>query len=76
MYLRNCWYVAAWARDIAPDALVPVTLLDEPLVLYRKSDGSLVALADRCCHRLAPLSMGCIEGDDLRIMRALVKAAA
>lgn len=68
MFVRNCWYVAAWARDIAPDVLVPVTLLDEPLVLYRKSNGGLVALADRCCHRLAPLSMGRTEGDDLRCM--------
>ena len=68
MYVHNCWYVAAWSRDIKPDSLVPVTLLDEPLVLYRKGDGGLVALADRCCHRLAPLSLGRTEGDDLRCM--------
>ena len=37
-------------------------------MLYRKSDGGLVALQDRCCHRFAPLSLGRIEHDDLRCM--------
>jgi vanillate O-demethylase monooxygenase subunit len=43
-------------------------LLGEPVVLYRKRDGSAVALEDRCPHRFAPLSLGRIEGDDLRCM--------
>jgi phenylpropionate dioxygenase-like ring-hydroxylating dioxygenase large terminal subunit len=41
-------------------------LLGEPVVLYRRSDGTPVALEDRCCHRRAPLSRGRVEGDDLR----------
>jgi phenylpropionate dioxygenase-like ring-hydroxylating dioxygenase large terminal subunit len=44
------------------------TMLDEPIVLYRKDDGGITALEDRCCHRLAPLSKGRVEGDDLRCM--------
>jgi vanillate O-demethylase monooxygenase subunit len=68
MFLRNCWYVAGWADDFADDAVVCRTMLDEPIVLYRKGDGGIVALEDRCCHRLAPLSRGRIEGDDLRCM--------
>jgi phenylpropionate dioxygenase-like ring-hydroxylating dioxygenase large terminal subunit len=35
-------------------------------VLYRREDGMPVALEDRCCHRQLPLSMGRLEGDDLR----------
>jgi phenylpropionate dioxygenase-like ring-hydroxylating dioxygenase large terminal subunit len=42
------------------------TLLDEPVVFYRKENGVPVALEDRCCHRHLPLSMGRLEGDDLR----------
>ena len=68
MFLRNCWYVAGWSHDIAADSLVSRTMLGEPIVLYRKGDGGVVALEDRCCHRLAPLSRGRIEGDDLRCM--------
>ena len=41
-------------------------LLDEPVVLYRKEDGGVVALEDRCCHRQLPLSMGSLVHDTLR----------
>ncbi len=68
MFLRNCWYAAGWSRDFAPDALSAVTILNEPIAIYRKTDGGIVALEDRCCHRFAPLSQGRIEGDDLRCM--------
>lgn len=65
MYLRNCWYVAAWDREITR---VPFgrLILGEPVVFYRCADGTPVALEDRCCHRHLPLSMGQIEGDTLR----------
>jgi len=68
MFLRNCWYAAGWSRDFAREALTGVTILNQPVVIYRKADGEAVALADRCCHRFAPLSMGRLEGDNLRCM--------
>jgi vanillate O-demethylase monooxygenase subunit len=40
--------------------------LDQPVVLYRLADGTPVALADRCCHRHAPLSRGAVVEDRLR----------
>jgi vanillate O-demethylase monooxygenase subunit len=67
MLVRNCWYVAGWSHDIG-DTPVQRWLLGDPIVLYRKSDGGLVALEDRCPHRLAPLSLGRREGDGLRCM--------
>ena len=68
MCLRNCWYVAGWSHDFPEDGLIARTMLGEPIVLYRKSDGAVVALEDRCCHRLAPLSLGRQEEDALRCM--------
>lgn len=65
MFLRNAWYVAAWDREISGSPLGRI-LLNEPVVLYRRQDGTAVALEDRCCHRQLPLSMGKVEGDDLR----------
>ncbi|HEY1362172.1 MAG TPA: aromatic ring-hydroxylating dioxygenase subunit alpha [Xanthobacteraceae bacterium] len=63
-YLRNAWYVAAWADDLAEGQLLARTLLKEPVVLYRKRDGAVVALEDRCPHRFAPLHMGrIVDGD-------------
>jgi phenylpropionate dioxygenase-like ring-hydroxylating dioxygenase large terminal subunit len=68
MFLRNCWYVAGWSHHFPEDDLVTRTILGDPIVLYRKGDGGVVALENRCCHRFAPLSRGRKEGDDLRCM--------
>jgi phenylpropionate dioxygenase-like ring-hydroxylating dioxygenase large terminal subunit len=63
-YLRNAWYVAGWCDDLADGQLLARTILKEPIVFYRKPDGSVVALQDRCPHRFAPLSMGkIVDGD-------------
>lgn len=68
MFLRNCWYVAGFREDVQADAVVARKVIGERLVLYRRDDGSLVALQDRCPHRHAPLSAGRKEGDALRCM--------
>ena len=68
MYLRNCWYMVAWSRDIKQDGITPFMLMNEPLAIYRKVDGTIAVLEDRCCHRLAPLTEGKKEGDGLRCM--------
>lgn len=64
-FLRNAWYAAGWSSEIAEGALAR-TLLDEPVVLFRGAAGEVVALADMCPHRFAPLSLGRIEGDTIR----------
>ena len=68
MFIRNCWYVAAWTQDLGERQLISRTIINEPIVMYRTEKGSVVALEDRCCHRFAPLSAGRLEGDDLRCM--------
>ena len=67
-YVRNAWYVAAWSHELEAGTPIPVSILDEPIVIYRGESGRLVALEDRCVHRLAPLSLGRCEGDRLRCM--------
>ncbi len=59
---RNAWYAVAMAEEVTRTPLRRV-ILGEPLVLYRAEDGTAVALEDRCCHRLAPLSPGKLVGD-------------
>ncbi len=68
MFLKNCWYCAGWAFDISQgkDALISRRIAGEPIMLYRKIDGEIIAMEDRCCHRQAPLSMGMKEGNDIR----------
>ena len=65
LFLKNCWYVAAFSDEVTRTPLAR-TLLDMPVVLYRKADGSPVALLDRCPHRFAPLSVGAVVGDEIQ----------
>ena len=65
MFLRNYWYVAAWDHEIGREPLGR-TLLGDPVVMFRKLDGTPVAFEDRCCHRRAPLSLGRVVEDTLQ----------
>lgn len=65
MFLRNCWYAAAWDDEVSETPLAR-TILGEPVVLFRTPGGRLCALEDRCCHRALPLSMGRVEGETLQ----------
>ena len=61
-FVRNEWYVAAWDHEVTRQPLAR-TYMGEPVMLYRTENGTAVALEDRCCHRLLPLSMGTVKGD-------------
>ena len=65
-FIRNCWYMVAWDHEIPAEGLFSRTVIGVPLLLFRKASGDIAALEDRCCHRLAPLSMGRREGDCVR----------
>ncbi len=60
----DAWYAAAWSREIGR-ALTPRTVCNRDIVLYRRQDGVVAALEDACWHRLLPLSLGRIQGDDV-----------
>ena len=62
MFLKNAWYVAGWSKEYG-QKLVAQRLLNECLVLYRKQDGTPVALEDACPHRKLPLSKGSLKQD-------------
>ena len=47
-YLKNCWYVAAWDHEILGDTLLARTLLGQSVLLYRKGDGTVVAMDNKC----------------------------
>lgn len=64
MFVRNAWYVAAWSKDVGRELLGRI-LLGEYVVLYRREDGTPVALENRCPHRNLPLSEGRLVGDEI-----------
>ncbi len=58
MMVKNTWYVAAWSSEVkATAAPLARVFLDEPVVLYRDSQGKVVALRDQCPHRQLPPSL-------------------
>jgi vanillate monooxygenase len=65
MFLKNFWYVAADGHEVTRKP-VSRTILGEPIVFFRKEDGTPAALEDRCVHRHLPLSMGKLVGDHLQ----------
>ena len=67
-YVPDCWYVVAWDYELPVSKAISRQLLEQQLVLYRNVRGEVVALEDRCVHRFAPLSLGRIEGDDIRCL--------
>jgi len=68
MFIKNTWYVAAWSHEVGASNIFSRTIISQPVMLYRKEDGQVVALQDRCGHRGAPLSLGRREGDCVRCM--------
>ena len=67
-FIRNLWYVAAWSDELDGPGPIGRVIIGEPIVLFRKPEGAVAALEDRCPHRHAPLSFGRVEGEGLRCM--------
>jgi phenylpropionate dioxygenase-like ring-hydroxylating dioxygenase large terminal subunit len=65
MFPTNCWYAAAFDHEVTQKPF-PLVILNEPLVFFRRQDGSLAALRDRCAHRMVPLSLGRVSGDNIQ----------
>ena len=64
-FLRDIWYMAGWDDEISQKPILR-KIADEPIVLYRTDDGGVVALADTCPHRFAPLNLGTVVEDTIQ----------
>lgn len=62
---KNAWYVAGFAHE-AGEALLQRWFLGHPVVLYRKKDGTAVAVGGRCPHRYFPLGESIRVGDAIQ----------
>ncbi len=64
-FVRNCWYVVEWSRDLT-DRPLARTVCGEALVVFRTASGAVAALADHCPHRHLPLSLGTVVGEAIQ----------
>lgn len=63
-FLRELWYMPAFASSLGPGRMRREMLLGEPVLIGRMQDGTLFALRDICPHRGVPLSAGKIGADN------------
>jgi len=61
--LMNSWLIACPSSQLSDKAPYPAVLCNEPLVIYRDTEGSPHALEDRCCHRGVQLSLGRVTNE-------------
>ncbi len=63
--LSNYWYIACASRQLRRRPR-EAQLLSRSIVLFRTSDGTPVALENRCAHRGMPLAAGRVCGEHLQ----------
>lgn len=63
-FVQNDWYVAAMSDELGTGP-IHRWLLGHDILLFRRTDGTPAALANRCPHRSFPMHRGRIEDDVL-----------
>ena len=61
----SIWWAVARSEEVSGDKPMNVNIGDQPVVLWRDHEGVVRALEDRCPHRRAPLSLGCVLGNGM-----------
>jgi phenylpropionate dioxygenase-like ring-hydroxylating dioxygenase large terminal subunit len=61
-FLKNSWYVAAWADEVIQSP-TSIRVLGDKICIFRNSQNKAIAFEDFCPHRRLPLSMGRLHGD-------------
>lgn len=58
----NYWYAVGWANQLKPGDIMPVTIWQQAIAVYRDSNGQLHALEDVCPHKGVALHKGKVQG--------------
>ena len=65
-FMRMFWQPVYRAEDLVRGQTKPVRIMSEDFTLYRGVSGTPYAVAFRCAHRGTQLSIGSVEGENLR----------
>lgn len=68
IYNENAWYVIAYSHEVKPSQVLSRVVLEKELVVYRGSSGKITVAVDRCPHKSVSLSMGKVEGDNIKCL--------
>ncbi|MEM9542812.1 MAG: aromatic ring-hydroxylating dioxygenase subunit alpha [Cyanobacteria bacterium P01_E01_bin.42] len=58
----NYWYPVGWADRVKPGQIIPVTVWQQAIAVFRDDGGQLHALEDACPHKGVALHKGEIQG--------------
>ena len=63
--MAEVWWAVARTEEVTSAKPINVDIGDQPVVLWRDHQRAVHALEDRCPHRRAPLSLGCVLGNGM-----------
>lgn len=63
--MAEAWWALARSEEVTSAKPISVDIGNQPVVLWRDHQGVPRALEDRCPHRRAPLSLGCVLGNGM-----------
>lgn len=66
VFVREHWYYALPSTALKPGEMVHRTILGEPVLIGRGSDGAVFAICDTCPHRGTLLSRGAFNGREVQ----------
>lgn len=59
----NHWYAVAWSKDVKPEAILPVTLWQHSIALWRDRQNQIQAVENVCPHKGVAMDKGKVSGD-------------
>ncbi len=62
---ENRWYPVAWAHQLKKNHVIPVTIWQQSIAVYRDDQGQVHALENACAHKGIELHLGEVQGDRL-----------
>lgn len=62
---ENYWYPVAWSHQLKAGQVIPVTIWQKPIALYRDTAGNVHAMENACPHKGVELHRGEVKGDRL-----------
>jgi 5,5'-dehydrodivanillate O-demethylase len=67
-FMRQFWHPVARSVDLAPGKALPIKVMNVPYTLYRGETGTAHVVDHHCPHRGTQLSVGWVQGDEIRCL--------
>ena len=65
-YIENKWYLACLNEELDAKNPLPKKMLGRELVIFKTKTGEIGVTEDRCCHRNVNLSLGYVDGEQIK----------